>query len=51
MRERPYQANRVLAFLSKMFNLAVKWGWRTDNPVKGIKIPWARLVAPRSLAE
>ena len=34
MRHRPYQANRVLALLSKMFNVAVDWGWRTDNPVK-----------------
>jgi integrase len=33
----PYQANRVLALLSKMFNLAVKWGWRADNPAKGIE--------------
>src|SRR3954462_8992874 len=37
MHERPYQANRVLAVLSKMFNLAVGWGWRSDNPVKGIQ--------------
>lgn len=34
----PYQANRVLALLSKMFALAVEeWHWRGDNPVKGIK--------------
>jgi integrase len=37
LREHPYQANRVLALLSKMFNLAVEWHWRTANPVKGIK--------------
>jgi integrase len=37
LRDRPYQANRVLALLSKMFNLAHQWGWRTDNPLKGIK--------------
>jgi integrase len=37
MQDRPYQANRVLALLSKMFNLAVQWGWRGDNPVKGIR--------------
>ncbi len=36
LRERPYQANRVLALLSKMFNLAVAWGWRGDNPARGI---------------
>ncbi len=37
MRDRPYQANRVLALLSKMFNLAISWEWRTDNPAKGIE--------------
>jgi integrase len=37
MRDTPYQANRVLALLSKMFSLAVNWGWRGDNPVKGIQ--------------
>ena len=37
LRDRPYQANRVLALLSKMFNLAVVWDWRPDNPVKGIE--------------
>lgn len=34
--DRPYRANRLLALLSKMLNLAVAWGWRPDNPVKGI---------------
>lgn len=33
----PYQANRCVAVLSKMFNLAIRWGWRTDNPAKGIE--------------
>jgi integrase len=37
MRDTPYQANRVLALLSKMLSLAAKWGWRNDNPVKGIE--------------
>ena len=37
MKDRPYQANRVLSLLSKMFSLAVGWGWRPDNPVKGIE--------------
>jgi integrase len=37
MKTTPYQANRVLALLSKMLSLASKWGWRTDNPVKGIE--------------
>lgn len=32
----PYQANRLLALLSKMFSLAVAWSWRLDNPAKGI---------------
>ena len=33
----PYQANRVLSLLSKMFSFAVLWLWREDNPVIGIK--------------
>jgi integrase len=33
----PYQANRAVAVLSKMFNFAIRWGWRTDNPAKGIE--------------
>jgi integrase len=33
----PTHANRVLACLSKMFSLAVRWGWRADNPCKGIE--------------
>ena len=37
MKDRPYQANRVLSLLSKMFNLAVEWEWRSDNPAKGIE--------------
>ena len=32
----PYRANRTLALLSKMFALAIRWGWRHDNPAKGI---------------
>ncbi|HEX2256324.1 MAG TPA: tyrosine-type recombinase/integrase [Afifellaceae bacterium] len=36
LRQTPYAANRLLALLNKMFNLAVAWGWRPDNPVKGI---------------
>ncbi len=36
LRSKPYSANRVLALLSKMFSLAVAWGWRADNPAKGI---------------
>lgn len=33
----PYLANRTVAVLSKMFGLAVRWKWRTDNPAKGIE--------------
>lgn len=32
----PYQANRTLSLLSKMFSLAITWGWRSDNPAQGI---------------
>ena len=37
LRDKPYQANRILALMSKMFSLAVEWGWRPDNPVKGME--------------
>jgi integrase len=31
-------ANRVLALLSRMFSLAIKWGWREgSNPAKGVE--------------
>jgi integrase len=33
----PYVANRVLAVLSKMFNLSIKWQWRIDNPARGVE--------------
>lgn len=33
----PYQANRALSLLSKMFELSIKWGVRADNPAKGIQ--------------
>ncbi len=35
----PYRANRVVALLSKLFSLAVKWNMRLDgtNPCKGIE--------------
>jgi integrase len=33
----PYQANRCVAVLSKMFSLAIRWGWRTDNPARGLE--------------
>ncbi len=36
MRSRPYQANRCLAIISKMFNVAELWGLRADgtNPTR-----------------
>ena len=33
----PTHANRVVAVTSKMFNLAIKWKYRTDNPCRGIE--------------
>jgi len=37
LKDTPYQANRALSLLSKMFSLAEAWEWRSDNPVKGIE--------------
>jgi integrase len=37
LQDKPYQANRTLALLSKMFSLAVSWDWRLDNLVLGIE--------------
>lgn len=39
LRETPYQANRALALLSKMFNLAERWGLRPDgsNPCRHVE--------------
>jgi integrase len=33
----PYRANRVIALLSRMFSMAMRWQWRSDNPCKGIE--------------
>jgi len=33
----PYQANRTLAVLSRMFSLSIRWGWRMDNPARGVE--------------
>jgi integrase len=33
----PYQANRAIAMLSRMFTLSIKWRMRTDNPCRGIE--------------
>nr|WP_321249666.1 tyrosine-type recombinase/integrase [uncultured Ruegeria sp.] len=37
MRDTPYQANRTLALASKMFQLSVRWGMRSDNPARGVE--------------
>lgn len=37
LRATPYRANRTLALLSKMFAISVRWGWRHDNPAKGVE--------------
>ncbi|MDA4848624.1 tyrosine-type recombinase/integrase [Hoeflea poritis] len=39
LRDKPYQANRTLGVLSKMFNLAEIWGLRPDgsNPCRHVK--------------
>ena len=34
-RRAPTQANRTIAVLSRMFSLAIRWGWRPDNPCRG----------------
>ena len=55
-REAPYQANRVLAVLSKMFNLAERWGLRPDgsNPChhveKFAERKRERMLSPEELA-
>lgn len=36
LKETPYLANRTLALLSTMFELSVRWGYRSNNPAKGI---------------
>jgi integrase len=33
----PTHANRVLALLSKIFSLAMRWGYRSDNPARGVE--------------
>jgi hypothetical protein len=33
----PIRANRAVALCSKMFSLAIRWGWGPDNPAKGIE--------------
>jgi integrase len=36
-RKKPFAANRIVALLSKMFSMAVKWEWIERNPAKGIE--------------
>jgi integrase len=36
-RGRPIRANRVLSLLGGMLNLAIRWGWRTDTPARGVE--------------
>lgn len=36
-RGKKHRANRVVALLSKMFALAIRWQWRSDNPARGIE--------------
>ena len=33
----PYQANRCIAVLSRMFSICIRWQWRADNPCKGVE--------------
>jgi integrase len=33
----PYRANRVIALLARMFTMAIRWQWRTDNPCRAIE--------------
>lgn len=37
LKETPYLANRAVSLLSKMFSLAISWGWCEKNPVQGIE--------------
>src|SRR5215471_576195 len=34
---RPVRANRVIEVVRKAFNLAIRWGWRADNPASGVR--------------
>jgi integrase len=36
VRGTPIVANRTIAFLRRMFNLAKRWGWLADNPATGV---------------
>lgn len=49
----PIQANRICQMLRKMFNLAIRWEYRTDNPVTGLvfnaEIPRNRYLSPEEI--
>jgi integrase len=34
---KPVRANRVIEVLRKALNLAIRWGWRADNPATGVR--------------
>lgn len=36
-RRTPVRANRTVEVLRRMFNLAIRWSWRPDNPAIGIQ--------------
>lgn len=36
MKDRPYEANRMLSLMSKMFGLAISWRWIEANPAQGV---------------
>ena len=36
-RTRPVRANRMVEVVRKAFNLAIRWGWRADNPASGVR--------------
>jgi integrase len=37
LKDTPYRANRIVALLSKMFSLAIKWELRDKNPCVGVQ--------------
>lgn len=48
--DKPYVSNRVRALLSKMFSLAVGWGWLPDNLVAHVQ-PFPEMARERWLRE
>jgi integrase len=50
---KPIRANRTIEVVSKAFNLSIKWGWRPNNPCKGIEqnqeTPRTRYMTPEEL--